>query len=71
MERILTKVVHSESKSAWNVVGVNMGTKHKVARCPYVKCDNEILLMHFKSEALEHAEFISDAFNKHYESGKK
>ena len=31
------KVVHSESKTAFNVVGTVLGGKHKIARCPYVE----------------------------------
>lgn len=30
-------VKHSESKTAWNVIGTVLGGKYKVARCPYVK----------------------------------
>lgn len=29
-----TKVVHSESKLAWNVVGTQCGRKYKIARVP-------------------------------------
>lgn len=61
---IKTKVVHSESKSAWNVVGSGLSGKHKIARVPYVVTDNEIINTKEKAEALLHAEFISKCFNK-------
>lgn len=65
MINIKTKVTHSLSKSAWNVIGTIPGGKYKIARVPYfVVKDNEILTTRNKSEALEHAEFISNAFNK-------
>ena len=30
-----TKVVHSQSKNAWNVVNTELGGKYKIARIPY------------------------------------
>jgi hypothetical protein len=65
MESIETKVVHSESKSAWNVIGTIPGGKYKIARIPYYAHeDSEILTTKNKHEALEHAQFISECFNK-------
>ena len=61
---IKTKVVHSESKTAWNVVGTNLGKKYKIARIPYSITGNEIIDTMEKSEALRHAKFISQCFNK-------
>ena len=61
---IKTKVVHSESKTAWNVIGTSLGRKYKIARCPYLITNNEILDTIEKSEALKHAKFISQCFNK-------
>jgi len=58
-----TKVVHSESKDAWNVIGTLAGGKYKIARVPYFKCDNELITTDNKSEALNHARFISKCFN--------
>lgn len=29
------EVKHSESKNAWNIVGTRLGSRHKIARCPY------------------------------------
>lgn len=61
---IKTKVKHSESKSAWNIIGDNMGEKYKIARVPYlIVDDDEILSTQNKEEALEHAMFISFCFN--------
>lgn len=61
---IKTKVVHSESKKAWNVIGTSLGAKHKIARIPYLITGNEIIDTTEKSEALRHAKFISQCFNK-------
>lgn len=59
-----TKVKHSESKNAWNVIGDVPGCKYKIARVPYlVVDDSEILTTRNKAEALEHAMFISFCFN--------
>jgi len=60
---IKTKVVHSESKPAWNVIGTKFGGKYKIARITYYVFDDEILATREKNEALEHAEFISYCFN--------
>lgn len=61
-QEVKTRVVHSLSKPAWNIIGVSLGGKHKMARVPYIEsCDNS------KMEALEDANFISDCFNN---SGK-
>jgi len=61
---IKTKVVHSESKQAWNVIGTSLGNKYKIARIPYLTIGNEIIDTIEKSEALKHAKFISACFNK-------
>lgn len=57
-----TKVVHSQSKSAWNVVGEELGGKYKICRCPYYVCSNEIINERNRKEALSHALFISKSF---------
>jgi len=62
--KITTKVVHSKSSIAWDVVGTQLGAKHKIARIPYNVTGNEIIDTKEKSEALLHAEFISKCFNK-------
>ena len=61
--KLVTKVKHSESKSAWNVIGDTVGAKYKIARVPYLVSDSEILNTREKAEALEHAMFISFCFN--------
>lgn len=67
MKAIKTKVVHSISKLAWNVVGTYLGGKHKIARCPYIIVDgSEITSTRNKHEAMEHALFISECFNKNF-----
>lgn len=69
---VRTKVVHSKSKSAWNVVGTTPGTKYKIARCPYISEGlDEILATKEKHEALEHAIFISNSFNYYYPKDNK
>lgn len=60
---IKTKVVHSQSKSAWNVIGDSLGSKFKIAIVPYIVCETEAMKSKEKQEALEHAEFISFCFN--------
>jgi hypothetical protein len=62
--KIKTKVVHSQSKSAFNVIGTELAKKYKIARVPYLVTDNEIINTREKAEALLHAEFISKCFNK-------
>lgn len=62
--KITTKVKHSESKNAWNVIGARAGGKYKIARVPYLVIDDsEITNTREKAEALEHAMFISFCFN--------
>lgn len=66
MNKIKTKVVHSKSKTAWNVVGETLGCKYKIARVPYHIAEGdeyEIMNTRNKAEALEHALFISHCFN--------
>ena len=61
---IKTKVSHSESKTAWNVIGTSLGRKYKIARIPYLVIEgSEVMSMIEKSEALKHAQFISFCFN--------
>ena len=60
---IKTKVVHSETKSAWNIVGVTLGQKYKIARIPYITTGNEKTTSENRAEALKHAKFISYCFN--------
>lgn len=62
--KMQTKVVHSQSNPAWNVVGERLGGKYKIARCPYVIVDgSEELTNRERQEAFEHATFISYCFN--------
>jgi hypothetical protein len=60
---IPTKVVHSQSKYAWNVVGTKLGGKYKIAIVPYVPSSDEDVTLLNRQEAYEHAMFISNAFN--------
>lgn len=49
--KIQTKVVHSQSKPAWNVIGIEIGKRHKIARVPYNDLGDEILSFKDNSEA--------------------
>ncbi len=60
---IKTKVVHSKTNPAWNVVGTSLGEKYKIARIPYVVSEVMEVLDQTRDEAFEHAEFISTCFN--------
>lgn len=72
LPKIKTRVVHSESKFAWNVIGTDNGSKYKIARVPYICTgQNETLDIREKQEAYEHAVFISTCFNADYEEETK
>ncbi|PHR23563.1 MAG: hypothetical protein COA36_16665 [Desulfotalea sp.] len=59
-----TKVKHSESKNAWNIVAEGLGVKYKIARVPYLVIEDcEIMNEIEKSIALKHANYISYCFN--------
>lgn len=61
---IKTKVVHSKSKDAWNVIGTELGKKYKIACIPYFVTETlQEVNKREKEEALNHAEFISKCFN--------
>lgn len=60
---IKTKVVHSLSKSSWNVIGETLGSKYKIVRAPYFTSDNKELTAKERKEAFNHAEYISWCFN--------
>jgi len=60
---IKVKVIHSQSKSAWNVIGDQLGGKYKIARVPYVVNENEMFNTNQRTEAFEHAKFIAYCFN--------
>lgn len=62
--KIKTKVVHSQTKTAWNVVGTSpIGGKYKIARVPYVVVDEDKISEMNRVEAFKHASFISHCFN--------
>jgi hypothetical protein len=66
MRSIETKVVHSQTKPAWNIIGETLGCKYKIARVPYYISEgneSEVINTHNKAEALQHAIFISYCFN--------
>lgn len=55
------RVKHSESKDAWNVIGTELGSRYKIARCPYLVCHSEIVNLREKTEQLANAKLISFA----------
>lgn len=61
--KIKTKVVHSQSKDAWNVIGTQLGAKYKISRVPYTLTSDDAVNEREKNEAFNHAEFISACFN--------
>lgn len=61
--KINTKVVHSKTKAAWNIIGIKLGGKYKIARFPYLLTECEKLNDINKREAFNHAEFTSFCFN--------
>ena len=67
--RRVTKVVHSKSKNAWNVVGDEVGGCFKYCRVPYIVLEeaqySEELNTVNKYGALRRAKFISNAINEH------
>lgn len=65
--KISTRVVHSKTQSAWNVIGATLGAKLKIARCPYVICGDDFVDSKNREEAFEHAQFISYCFNNSQE----
>lgn len=57
-------IVHSITKCAWNIIGVNPGGKYKIARVPYLSFDeDELTSARTRKEAHEHALFICFCFN--------
>tara|TARA_R110002051_G_scaffold308116_1_gene379526 strand:+ start:19160 stop:19351 length:192 start_codon:yes stop_codon:yes gene_type:complete len=63
MERY--KVVHSQSKNAWNIVGTIAGGKYKIARCPYDQIDgSEEYNTREKYNCLINANVMCAALNK-------
>ena len=62
--KVIVKIKHSQSKSAWNIIGTRLGYKYKIAIIPYLKLgNNEIFDTRSKADALKHAEFICFCFN--------
>jgi hypothetical protein len=60
---IPTKVIHSQTNPAWNVVGTKLGGKYKIAIVPYESCIDKEIESRLRKEAYDHAMFISNAFN--------
>lgn len=61
MEKV--KVVHSQSKPAFNIVSVKFGAKYKIARIPYVICGYNEIDTREKKQAENHANLIAKHFN--------
>lgn len=64
MSHQICRVVHSQSKPAWNIVGTVAGGPFKIARFPYVAdTGSEVLDTEGKAEALERAQFCAWCIN--------
>ena len=70
MKAVQTIVVHSLTKSAWNVIGVSIPGKFKIARVPYFFTGSDESTSVERQEAYEHAVFISNYFNEQYKTKK-
>ena len=71
MKSIKTCIVHSDSKTAFNVTATTIGDKYKICRVPYTVDETDILFTNrSKNEARQHAEFISSCFNNYDEISK-
>lgn len=62
--KLKTKVIHSNSKPSWYVVGTTLGCKHRIAEFHYLVTKDEATNTQLKHEALEHARFTSNCFNE-------
>lgn len=71
ISKMKTKVEHSDSQFAWNVINTTLGLKRKIAVVPYVGTDIYPAHDPLRNEAQDHAEFISRCFNKKYKPIKK
>jgi len=61
---IKVEIKHSESKSAWNIIGTVLGGMYKIARVPYSsETGCQITDATLKFESLENAQFIAFCFN--------
>ena len=61
-------IKHSESKTAWNIIGTRLGDRYKIARIPYHQLTDdgeykEEYNTREKAKALEIAQFIRNSFN--------
>ena len=56
-----TKVVHSQSKSAWNVVCAELGHKYKIAKIPYIKSEDDEVTHREMYYALDIANHICES----------
>ena len=62
-----TKVIHSESKTAWNVVNTRVGGTYKLARVPYTICNTGSIDERERKRALNIARYISECLNNYKE----
>lgn len=62
--KLKVKLKHSQTKSAWNIIGTIPGDKYKIARIPYSVYDNEIISNNNREEAYNIAEYIETCLNQ-------
>lgn len=60
---ITTRIKHSETKSAWDICGLKLGGKYKIAIVPYIISEDADVTATQKAEAFQHAEYINWCFN--------
>jgi len=62
--KLEVEIRHSESKTAWNVIGTGLGGRYKIAKVPYdIINGNEVLTTADRVEALNIAKFIAYCLN--------
>lgn len=67
----MTKVIHSETKPAWNVVNRKLGAKYKLARVPYLNDTGNLTADEMeRTKAFNLAKFISSCLNHETEIKK-
>lgn len=58
------KVVHSQTKAAWNIVGTQPGQRHKIARLPYqTDASDADWVKRERKEQYEMAVFLAEQIN--------
>jgi hypothetical protein len=59
-----TRVVHSESKNSWKIIGTILGGRYNYARVDYLVIDDDAIDAVEKADAYRRALRISKMFNE-------